>query len=179
MDIPIGCVFRAMKGSLSREDIEIEKLNQKDDCLKLCENEELVGHIIQLRYAKEDISPPEEPYAVALPHVAPKNPTREIVIKSYDETIKKWIELATSDVQFEDIKEYRFVEAHMKKLSNLAVVTKLKRERFVATKKGGKLYSTVDPRISLSIGAGLFKVNTNIELEVSRIPLARRRSNVY
>lgn len=147
--------------------------------MKLCENEELVGHIIQLRYTKEDIPSPEEPYSVALAHVSPKNPTRETVIKSFDEATKKWIELPTSDVQFDDIKEYRFVEARLKNLSNLAVVTKLKRERFIATKKGGKLYSTVDPRISLSIGAGLFKVNTNIELEVSRIPLARRRSNVY
>ncbi|CAD5110688.1 DgyrCDS63 [Dimorphilus gyrociliatus] len=171
LDIPIGCVFRAMQDSLSREDIEIEKLNQKDDTLKLNENEELVGHIIQLRFTKDDVPPPEEPYAIALAHVAPKNPTREVVIKSLDETTNKWVELPTNDVQFEDIKEYRFVEARLKNLTNLVVVTKLKRERFITTKKGGKLYSTVDPRISLSIGAGLFKVNTNIELEVQPVDL--------
>ena len=48
LDIPVGCVLRAMPDTLCRDEVEVERLDQLDGALQLEDNEELVSHIIKL-----------------------------------------------------------------------------------------------------------------------------------
>ena len=59
------------------------------------------------------------------------------------------------------------MEVRTKRLGTFAVVTRLKRENIVVTKKGGKFASAVDQRIVLTFKHGTFKANTSFALEVS------------
>ena len=48
LDIPVGCVFRALPGTLTRDEVDVERLDQLDGVLQLQDNEELVSHIIRI-----------------------------------------------------------------------------------------------------------------------------------
>ena len=49
IDIPIGCIIRAIPGSLAgRDDLDVQPLDQLDDVFTLDDNEELVSQIIQI-----------------------------------------------------------------------------------------------------------------------------------
>ena len=55
IDIPLGCIVRAIPGSLSgRDSIDVEPLNQLDDVLALEDNEELVSQIIRIHPTSEE-----------------------------------------------------------------------------------------------------------------------------
>jgi hypothetical protein len=48
------------------------------------------------------------------------------------------------------LQELRFIEAKTRKFGLFAVVLKLKRDTLTFTKKGNKVFSTVDPRVTFN-----------------------------
>ena len=49
IDIPIGCIIRAIPGSpAGRDDLDVQPLDQLDDVFTLDDNEELVSQIIKI-----------------------------------------------------------------------------------------------------------------------------------
>ncbi|CAH1799957.1 unnamed protein product [Owenia fusiformis] len=174
-DQGMGCVIRAMKGVIYQEDLICEKLSQLDDVLQLAPNEELVSNII--RISKDDPKKKinfEEPFHLAIPQCAPRmnNPTKEPIIKILDSKTGEWKPLQTKEVQFEDMKELKFVEAKIKRMGTFAVVLKFKKDQITVTKKGGKFFSSIDSRICMGFSPGAFRVNTNIQFEVQPVDLA-------
>jgi hypothetical protein len=64
------------------------------------------------------------------------------------------------------LQELRFIEAKTRKFGLFAVVLKLKRDTLTFTKKGNKVFSTVDPRVTFTCKPSMFKINTNFNIEV-------------
>ena len=81
--------------------------------------------------------------------------------------VPRWTELTTTDATFEDIKEYKFVQARISKAPVvLAVVTRARKESHQVTKKGSKVVPSVDGRICITFKPGMYKNTTPIALEV-------------
>ena len=53
LDVPVGCVIRSLPGSMTRDRIEVERVEQLSGVLTLNDNEELVSHIIQVHFDKD------------------------------------------------------------------------------------------------------------------------------
>ena len=114
----------------------------------------------------------EEPLAIALPHCAPRVVSRESVIKVLNDQTGRWTELASSDVSFEDIKEYKFIEARISQCPvTLAVVTRIRRETFNVSRKGAKVIPNVDSRICITFKPAMYKNVTPVHVEVRTVQL--------
>ena len=50
LDIPVGCVIRAFPGSIRRDGLDVERIEQINASLTLDDNEELVSHIVSLKF---------------------------------------------------------------------------------------------------------------------------------
>ena len=54
IDIPVGCVIRAIDGSgLGRDDFAVTSVSQLDGEFQLNDSEELIGHIIKVEIRTE------------------------------------------------------------------------------------------------------------------------------
>ena len=78
----------------------------------------------------------------------------------------KWHELQSNDVIFEDIKEYKFIQARIAKPATLAVVTRARKETFNVQRKGAKVIPSVDGRICVTFKPAMYKNTTQVTLEV-------------
>ncbi|ESO93353.1 hypothetical protein LOTGIDRAFT_232757 [Lottia gigantea] len=166
----IGCIIRSIKGSLDRDDIEVNRIDQITGGYQIHENEELISNIIVVKQMTDKNLEFEEPLSIVMPHCAPRSTTgREPVMKCYDDTAANWVELQTNDVMFDDIKDLRFVEARVTKLGKFVVVYRLKKEQFTFTKKGGKQSSTVDSRFTLTTKPGAFRYNLGVSTEIQPV----------
>ncbi|XP_064618460.1 death domain-containing protein 1-like isoform X1 [Liolophura sinensis] len=170
-DPGVGCVIRAVAGSVLRDEIIVNRVDSLADIAVLEESEELISNVIAVSSDK-DIST-EEPMSISIPHCGPRGHTsREPVIKTIDPS-GKWVEVPTKDITFEDIRELKFVEARVHRLGTFMVVLRPKRDHLIFTKKGGKISSTTDPRVTLNVRPGMFRVNANVTLEVHPIDMAQ------
>ncbi|KAK6170307.1 hypothetical protein SNE40_018725 [Patella caerulea] len=170
-DPGLGCIVRAINGSLHRDDLEVQRIDQMSGVFHLCENEELISNIIEVKQTNvEKELTFEEPFSLVIPHCSPRvSQGREPVVKWYDTSKEEWTELQTNDVIIEDIKDVRFVEARGMEFGLFAVVYRLKRENFTFTKKGGKLSSTVDTRFTMTTKPGAFRYNVGITTEIQPV----------
>ena len=57
IDIPVGCVVRAMPGSVDREMVRVDIVDQSTRVFHLADHEELVSHIVSLQYRDPDNPP--------------------------------------------------------------------------------------------------------------------------
>ncbi|XP_064627950.1 death domain-containing protein 1-like [Lineus longissimus] len=172
-DPEIISIVRAMAGVLYEEDLVCEPLNQLDGILPLGENEELVSGIVQLKPASPDTVFPKcaEPWTVAIPHVAPRNnPIKEAVIKILDDA-GTWTEVMTLDTAFSDITDKHFCECRVTGPVTLAVVLKIKKDLVMIGKKGGKYFSPLDSRVSLTVRPGVFRVTSTFGLKIQPVEL--------
>lgn len=48
-DPGVGCIIRAIAGSMSRDDVEVKRLDQLSGVLSLYENEELISNIVHVQ----------------------------------------------------------------------------------------------------------------------------------
>ncbi|XP_050392130.1 uncharacterized protein LOC126810860 [Patella vulgata] len=170
-DPGLGCIVRAINGSLHRDDLEVQRIDQMSGVFHLCENEELISNIIEVKQTNiEKNLTFEEPFSLVIPHCSPRvSQGREPVVKWYDTSKEEWTELPTNDAIIEDIKDVRFVEARGMEFGLFAVVYRLKRENFTFTKKGGKLSSTVDTRFTMTTKPGAFRYNVGITTEIQPV----------
>lgn len=53
-DPGVGCIVRAITGSLNRDDVEVTRLDQDCGILELVETEELVSNIIEIKPANTE-----------------------------------------------------------------------------------------------------------------------------
>lgn len=53
-DPGVGCIVRAITGSLNRDDVEVTRLEQDSGILELIETEELVSNIVELKPADSE-----------------------------------------------------------------------------------------------------------------------------
>ncbi|XP_041352496.1 uncharacterized protein LOC121370984 [Gigantopelta aegis] len=169
-DPGIGCIIRTIDGSISRDDIETNSIDQLSGILQLQGNEELISNIVKVTPKdSEKTFKFEEPFCLAIPHCAPRSGTgREPVIKTLN-TDGRWVELRTYDAYFEDIKEMRFVETRTTSFGTFVVVYRTKRENLTLPNKGGKMTSSVDSRVSFTCKSVGKKLNTNITVEVQHV----------
>ncbi|XP_067675669.1 uncharacterized protein [Haliotis asinina] len=172
-DPGVGCIIRAIQGSMSRDDVEVKRLDQISGVLSLYENEELISNIVHVQpNDKEKSFTFEEPISLAIPHCAPRSGLgREPVIKMLQSN-GRWTDLSTNDVHFEDIKELRFVEARLKRFGTFAVIYKIKKDTMTFTKKGGKVTSSVDSRVTFTAKQMCFKQNASFTLEVQSVDIS-------
>ncbi|XP_046551468.1 uncharacterized protein LOC124261193 [Haliotis rubra] len=172
-DPGVGCIIRAIQGSMSRDDVEVKRLDQLSGVLSLYENEELISNIVHVQpNDKEKSFTFEEPFSLAIPHCAPRSGLgREPVIKMLQPN-GRWTDLPTNDVHFEDIKELRFVEARLKRFGTFAVIYKIKKDTMTFTKKGGKVTSSVDSRVTFTAKQMCFKQNASFNLEVQSVDIS-------
>ena len=57
IDIPVGCVVRAMPGSVDREMVRVDIVDQSTRVFHLADHEELVSHIVSVQYRDPDNPP--------------------------------------------------------------------------------------------------------------------------
>ncbi|XP_012935626.1 uncharacterized protein LOC101859287 [Aplysia californica] len=168
-DPGVGAIVRSLDG-LDRDDLHVSLVDQLTGGLPLEQSEELVSNILHLRQTDPD-KPLKltEPLAVAIPHCSPRlHPGREPVVKMRRDD-GGLVTLPTEEVCFEDIKELRFVQVRLRKLGTLAVFLRLKKETLTFYKKGGKVASSTDPRITLTSQPGAFANNINFKLEIQPV----------
>ena len=67
--------------------------------------------------------------------------------------------------------EQKFVETRIKKFGIFVVVLRYKKDSLMLLKRGAKVTSTVDSRVSFTCKPGTFKVDTNFNLEVRQYKL--------
>ncbi|XP_071113807.1 uncharacterized protein [Haliotis cracherodii] len=172
-DPGVGCIIRAIAGSMSRDDVEVKRLDQLSGVLSLYENEELISNIVHVQpNDKEKSFTFDEPFSIAIPHCAPRSGLgREPVIKMLQSN-GRWADMPTNDVHFEDIKELRFVEARLKRFGTFAVIYKIKKDVLMFTKKGGKVTSSVDSRVTFIAKPMCFRHNANFTLEVQSVDIS-------
>ncbi|XP_063405167.1 uncharacterized protein LOC134688398 isoform X2 [Mytilus trossulus] len=172
-DPGVGVIIRSIKGSLNREDVEVTRLDQDTGVLELTETEELVSNIIEIKPTdNEKKFSFEQAMSIAIPHCTPRGiPGKEAVIKCLQSN-GKWAELPSTELVLNDIKELRFVETRTRKFGTYVVVLRLKRDTLTFTKKGNKVFSSVDARVSFTCKPSMFKMNTNINIEVQPVELS-------
>ncbi|XP_076078607.1 uncharacterized protein LOC143048685 isoform X2 [Mytilus galloprovincialis] len=172
-DPGVGVIIRSIKGSLNREDVEVTRLDQDTGVLELTETEELVSNIIEIKPTDNEKKLSfEQAMSIAIPHCAPRGiPGKEAVIKCLQSN-GKWAELPSTELVLNDIKELRFVETRTRKFGTYVVVLRLKRDTLTFTKKGNKVFSSVDARVSFTCKPSMFKMNTNINIEVQPVELS-------
>ncbi|XP_013379573.1 titin homolog [Lingula anatina] len=169
----IGCIVRSMGDEVTQDKLASSKLDLLDPntCMKLGENEELVGHVLTIAVAaeQEEQLEFEEPMCLAVPHCAPKNVNYRVVVLKVKNEDGIWSEVQTCrDVVFEDYKDIRFIEMSMKSFKSVtcAVVTRLKDDKEVINNRGGKVTSSVDSRIYLQFAKNAFRLSTPVRLQV-------------
>ncbi|XP_055889115.1 putative autophagy-related protein 11 isoform X1 [Biomphalaria glabrata] len=172
-DTGVGVVIRAPEGQLQHEDVEVTVVDPLTGCLPLGDSEELISNIVRLTPAdhkdNKHVFHATEPMVVALPHCAPRiHPGREPVIRMVTPD-GKTVTMPTNEVQLEDIKDLRFVECRTKSLGTFAVFLRLKKEALTFNRKGGKVMSSADSRVTLACQSGTFTNNVNFTLEVQQI----------
>ncbi|KAK0053264.1 Death domain-containing protein 1, partial [Biomphalaria pfeifferi] len=172
-DTGVGVVILAPEGQLQHEDVEVTVVDQLTGCLPLGDSEELISNIVRLTPAdhkdNKHVYHATEPMVVALPHCAPRiHPGREPVIRMVTPD-GKTVTMPTNEVQLEDIKDLRFVECRTKSLGTFAVFLRLKKEALTFNRKGGKVMSSADSRVTLACQSGTFTNNVNFTLEVQQI----------
>ena len=66
--------------------------------------------------------------------------------------------------------ELKFVQAEIKSFTTLAVVTRYRRDFLQAPKRGGKITSNVDSRVTFTVQQGTFRKTEHFVLQVRAIP---------
>ncbi|KAK2154993.1 hypothetical protein LSH36_251g00013 [Paralvinella palmiformis] len=68
--------------------------------------------------------------------------------------------------------DIKFVQAEVQMFTSLCVVTRYKRDFLHLTKRGGKISSNVDPRVTFSVERGAFKKTENFVLQLQPVDSA-------
>lgn len=77
------------------------------------------------------------------------------------------------------IQDLKFVQAEVSKFTNLAVVTRFKRDFLHVGKKGGRVISSSDSRVTFIADRGTFKGKENFILQVGLNTAITRREILY
>ncbi|XP_064645460.1 uncharacterized protein LOC135498879 isoform X2 [Lineus longissimus] len=168
-DQGIGCFIRGNPKSLDNNDITCRKLEQINSDFQYKQNEELVSNLISLT-SQCHATKFADPIYIAIPHCMSRvsGLSREPTIKA--QINGEWRELATFEVTFDDYREMKFVQAELDRPANLAVVTQIKKDYLSCPRRGGKLTSNVDPRVTLNISKGTFtSKHENIMIQIQPV----------
>ncbi|WAR28950.1 DTHD1-like protein [Mya arenaria] len=145
VDGELGCIVRSSPGELSQNDIRVTSLDQIDHPDKL---------IVCVPY-----------------HAGKQTPhghsSREPVVKV--ENDGHWVCLETREETFENHKDQKFAVAEVKGPCRVAVFSRLKRDYSTISKRGGKMMSSYDQRISLTIPKDCLDGKDHIMMEVQPV----------
>ncbi|ELU16132.1 hypothetical protein CAPTEDRAFT_228009 [Capitella teleta] len=168
----VGCMVRADPQRFSEGALKCSTVPQIDVDFKYELNEELVGNIIRLAYSNED-ELINSPIQVAIPHCISRASaaSREAVIKARQDD-GSWKDLASNEVTFEGCKDMKFAQAELSVPTDLAVVSRFKRDFLVLGKRGGKVTSNVDTRVTFSTTKNTFKKNEHFVFQLQPVDSA-------
>ncbi|XP_052268822.1 death domain-containing protein 1-like [Dreissena polymorpha] len=111
----------------------------------------------------------QDPIALYIPVHAGKqsfhgHTAREYIVKA--EKGGKWVCLETREETLENYKDVKFAVAEVNSLERVAVFSRLKRDYSTISKKGGKVTSSFDQRICMTIPKGCITGKDHIMMEV-------------
>ncbi|KAI0241801.1 hypothetical protein LSAT2_018629 [Lamellibrachia satsuma] len=168
MAVSVFCLVRALPGMLvgGKDALTVTSVQQLGT-LDLRHNDELVSHVFRLDgTAKDPNAKISVPLLVTIPHCAPRLASREAVIRVIGAE-GRWTDYPTRDAIVEDMKELKFVETRLDTVDvTLCVITRVKQEHFVVSRRGTAVCPTVDPRVCLAYDRGTYILNTPVSLKV-------------
>ncbi|XP_013408435.1 uncharacterized protein LOC106172334 [Lingula anatina] len=169
-DQGIASLIRTDGEKVRENSVQVQVINPLESSFPYEDNEELVSNIINVT-AAEDCKW-KEPIYVAIPHCMSRTSalSREPVVKA--EVKGKWKEIPSYDMHFEHYKDVKFVQTKLHSPACLAVVTRFKKDHLHVGKKGGKIISSVDPRITFNVEPQTFSRKENIQCQVQPVDSA-------
>ncbi|XP_053387400.1 death domain-containing protein 1-like isoform X2 [Mercenaria mercenaria] len=169
----VGCIIRGNPNKFNRNDVTCSSLDQIDCPLPFSENEELVSAILNIEHRTPEQNI-DDKVVVCIPFSAPKQShghnSREAVVKV--EKDNQWICLETREEVLDAYKDTKFAVAETKSLGRMAVFSRLKRDYATLSKKGGKVTSSYDQRISLTVPRDCIHGKDHILMEVQPVDSA-------
>ncbi|XP_052785943.1 death domain-containing protein 1-like [Mya arenaria] len=171
VDGELGCIVRSSPGELSQNDIRVTSLDQIDHPVPFSEQEELVSAILDIQGRGEEARLPDKLIVCVPYHAGKQTPhghsSREPVVKV--ENDGHWVCLETREETFENHKDQKFAVAEVKGPCRVAVFSRLKRDYSTISKRGGKMMSSYDQRISLTIPKDCLDGKDHIMMEVQPV----------
>ncbi|KAL3885307.1 hypothetical protein ACJMK2_025385 [Sinanodonta woodiana] len=145
-----GCIIRAPPSKFNESDVTCRLIDRLDCPLHFEQHEELVSNIIQIEPTYPDYKL-QAAMLVAIPYVSQRSTaaSREPVIKAFING--HWKEIETTDTIFDSHKDMKFAQIETPLLTSFAVFTRLKRDYVSVSKRGGKVTSSVDQRITITV----------------------------
>ncbi|XP_074662710.1 death domain-containing protein 1-like isoform X2 [Tubulanus polymorphus] len=144
----IVCIVRVPPGTFQKKELTCTKMSLYDLNVPLEDDEELVSGLIRVEPSEELKS--EEPWAIAVPHNAPKG-------ISYRETVVKvelqngtWRDMTTREATIPEFRDLKLAEVRTRRTWTMAVITRPKKDTFTIKKPGGTFTSSVDSRFQLT-----------------------------
>ncbi|XP_060552931.1 death domain-containing protein 1-like isoform X2 [Ruditapes philippinarum] len=166
----VGCIIRADPNKFNRNDVTCTVLDQMESPVPFSESEELVSLILHLEYrnAEEKL---KDKVIVCVPYSSSKQShghnSKEAVVKI--EKDGHWVCLETKEEVLDGYKDTKFAAAETRSLGRMAVFSRLKRDYATLSKKGGKVTSSYDQRISLTVPKDCIHGKDHILMEVQPI----------
>lgn len=165
-----GCVIRGHPNKFKQNDVMCTTLDQLECPVPFSENEELVSSILSIEHTESQETLPDK-IVVCIPFrptkQAPGHNSKEVVIKV--EKDGHWTCLETREESIDSYKETKFAAAEIRTLGRMAVFSRLKRDYATVSKRGGKVTSSYDPRISLTIPRDGISGKDHILMEVQPV----------
>ncbi|CAD5123636.1 DgyrCDS11965 [Dimorphilus gyrociliatus] len=161
------CMIRAQDGAYSDGQIKGEMFPEASRKYPLSCDEEIVSNVIRVYCDGDEPVKFSKPIAIAIPLSLPRAlPAREFVIKVLNTSPYK--DLLTRDIIYPEYKEIRFADALFDEVRDLTlcVVSRFKKEKETFNNKGGKLVSTIDSRVSLTIPKRSLRLATELSLQL-------------
>lgn len=169
VDQGVGCLVRADADRFEENSMTCQVLDVKEAEFHLEANEELVGNIVRLTSSGGQDKPQSDIF-VAMPHCMSRASamSREPVLKAKTPE-GDWRELRSQEVHFDGYKDLKFVQAEVSEFTSIAVVTRFKRDYLHMQKKGGKISSSVDARVTFTAEKGTFKKTENFVMQLQPV----------
>ncbi|CAD5116803.1 DgyrCDS5650 [Dimorphilus gyrociliatus] len=141
------CIIRTNSKSFTEDSINVNPLNGTSFHYE--PNDELISKLVQLESNESNLLNKNSLF-LTIPHYMNRlsSQTREPIVKFLSKE-NNWRELKTTEVLIESKKELKFAQIELKEFGTYAVVACLKRDHLVITKKGGKIKSALDPRLTI------------------------------
>ncbi|CAH1788525.1 unnamed protein product [Owenia fusiformis] len=173
-DQGIGCLIRGRPGEFNPDDLEVKVVKQLDATFTYNENEELIGNIVSIKPKDEDAKLKSSIY-VSLPHCISRQSAlwREPVVKA--EIDGKWIEVPSQEVTMDEYKDLKFVQGEVTQYTNVAVISRFKKEALLLPKKGGKSLSSIDARICVTTPKNTFKYVEQVTIQIQPVDSASQK----
>lgn len=163
----IFCVIRTNSKLFKRDSINLQLLSRISFPYEA--NDELISKLVHIKLRDRLIFERAKIY-LAMPHYINKSTlqTKEPIVKVLLKE-NTWKELKSSEIAVKSQKDFKFLQIELKETGIYAVVASLKRDRLVFTKRGGKVTSTLDSRLTFSCNPNTFRENEHFTVAIQMV----------